>query len=1041
MRHELAALRHQDDTRGIGDVLPSQDGNGSNPSTRENEISSAARDLLESGYFDPEYYAASVGKEALTGIDAATHYLRYGSRADIAPHPLIEPEYIPVPVRDALKGGAYRALLDYLSSSQSRTHAWGPVFDPRAYAANRASNGDRSFLFSTLTAASKLPVSQDFEGPVPTFAEVREAGLLMAARTRTQVDTLVPAKRPDWDEKAEREWILRTGSRVLKREPVVSIVMAALNRENVIRGAIESVLRQSYRHWELIVVDDGSTDATAAIVRELAQSDTRIRLLERPHGGVSRARNAGLRSARGELIAFLDTDNLWRPRFLELSVKALDAEAKVLAVYAGMRIETSNGSVEYLGAQVSVAHLAKGNAVDLNTVVARATAIQSVGEFDASIKRWVDYDLILRLSAAGELRYLPFVGCDYDDRSTGTRITTGESRNWQFVPMGKHLVDWEGLWTLTERRIPGRVSIVVLTFQEHRKTRTAVDAILRTTGDLDVEVILVDNGSRPAVSRSLSARYAVHPRVSFHRLARNYNFAIGANYGFSHSSGEFVMFINNDTEVRPGWLQPLLERIRNTSALAVQPLLTYPNGTIQTAGTVFMERRGLPVHFLAHHPQADAVRHGGVGLSAITAGAMLVRAETFVLLRGFDPIFVNGYEDVDFCLRARARLGGQFEVESRSVVVHEESQTPGRFALEQENQSILLARWSESIDGTDIAHYRAVGFDVPHTKPTTTHARPLVVRPRREELSSVGAVRPSLRWAIKIGAAAGTSGDKWGDVPFAADLGSALEGVGQEVVIDRHGAFVRPTSYLDDVALILRGRHPVPRQAGRLNVMWVISRPDLVTIEEIRACDLVYAASPKWAKRMSELSGREVRVLLQATNGDRFNPDVPCDTSVGDVVFVGGARTEANGRPAVSMALAAGADLQLWGPGWAEFVAGEYIRGDFLEFSKTPAVYRSAGIVLNDHWADMAEWGFINNRTFDAVAAGTPVITDPVDGLEIFGGAVVACDDVATMRHLLKDRSWEPNDERMSQISLQVRDEHSFKARAAALVDDVLRLR
>lgn len=1047
VRRELERMKrdHGSDSVAAGSATASAGGQRSSTPKKLAREESAAVALATSGYFDREFYATASGYLSVsknpdpTPSGAALHYLRYGSLAGHSPHPLIEPEYIPAHVRQSMKEGNPGALLAYLRSDEALTHAWGPIFDPRvALAAHGSDLRKLPCLFDAFRTNVPLPVPAGFCGPVPTSAEARVTAMDHAASTRSQFDAHVPGKRSDWDADAEAAWIADVGSRAVDGEPLVSIVMAAWNRESVIFRAIDSVLEQTYPNWELVVVDDGSTDSTAEVVRAYAREDERIRLVQGDHGGVSRARNLGIEAVHGELIAFLDTDNVWLPRFLELSVKTFLAEPDIQGAYAGMRLSAADGTLTYLGAQVSVAELAKGNAVDMNTLVLRASVVDEVGGFDTTMKRWVDYDLVLRVAAVGELRYMPFIGCDYFDGDTEDRITSAQSANWQFVPMGKHMVDWERLPTPLACRVADRVSVVMLAFQEHRRTQQSIDAVLRTTAEMDVEVVVIDNGSRPAVGRSLSARYAQHPRVSFHRLARNYNFSIGCNVGYARSTGEFVMFLNNDTEVREGWLAPLVERLKTSSALGVQPLLVYPNGTVQTAGTVFVERGGLPVHFLSGHPQDDAVRHGGKGLKAVTAGAMLVRASTFERVRGFDAIYANGYEDIDFCLRAGAELGGCFEVEPRSVIVHEESKTPGRFARETDNQKILLERWRTELPGPEWHHYRDLGFDVPHLTPTQAHARPIIVRPRIAINDATRGTIPCLRWALKIGAGAQASGDKWGDVPFARDLGDALEELQQEVVIDRHGAFSRPSSYLDDVVLTLRGRFPVPRQSGRVNVLWVISRPDLVTIDEIRGYDLVYAASPLWAERMSELSGREVRVMHQATNGARFNPDIAPDASTDDVVFVGGARPESAGRPIVSMALEAAADIGLWGPNWVKYAPDSAVRGDFLPFEDTPRVYRSASIVLNDHWADMAQWGFVNNRTFDAVAAGTPVISDYVEGLEMFDGAVVSCADAETMAKLLQDRSWQPSPDRMAEISSRVRLEHSFIARANTLLDDVL---
>jgi teichuronic acid biosynthesis glycosyltransferase TuaG len=99
--------------------------------------------------------------------------------------------------------------------------------------------------------------------------------------------------------------------------------MPAYNREKPIAAAIRSVLAQSYRHWELIIVDDGSRDRTYRIAREFSTKDPRIRCYQKKNGGPGSARNFGIDRARGEIIAFLDSDDLWVPRKLEVQLRAM----------------------------------------------------------------------------------------------------------------------------------------------------------------------------------------------------------------------------------------------------------------------------------------------------------------------------------------------------------------------------------------------------------------------------------------------------------------------------------------------------------------------------------------------------------------------------------------------------------------------------------------------------------------------------------------------------------------------------------------------
>lgn len=129
------------------------------------------------------------------------------------------------------------------------------------------------------------------------------------------------------------------------------------------------------------------------------------------------------------------------------------------------------------------------------------------------------------------------------------------------------------------------------------------------------------------------------------------------------------------------------------------------------------------------------------------------------------------------------------------------------------------------------------------------------------------------------------------------------------------------------------------------------------------------------------------------------------------------------------------APVGLWGPGWGKIAPTHMVRDGYLDGETLPKAYRSANIVLNDHYPDMAEWGFINNRTFDAIASGTPMITDLNEGLELFDGAVVVADSVERMRSLVVDRRWLPAPGKMAQLSQMVRSEHSFDVRARRLLE------
>src|SRR5205814_6631728 len=99
--------------------------------------------------------------------------------------------------------------------------------------------------------------------------------------------------------------------------PLVSVIIPAFNAQQFIAAAIQSVIHQTLQHFEVIIVNDGSTDSTASIVASFCENDPRIRLITQPNGKLPKARNTGLDAASGEFVAFLDADDIWQPTKLE----------------------------------------------------------------------------------------------------------------------------------------------------------------------------------------------------------------------------------------------------------------------------------------------------------------------------------------------------------------------------------------------------------------------------------------------------------------------------------------------------------------------------------------------------------------------------------------------------------------------------------------------------------------------------------------------------------------------------------------------------
>jgi glycosyltransferase involved in cell wall biosynthesis len=189
---------------------------------------------------------------------------------------------------------------------------------------------------------------------------------------------------------------------------VVSIIIPAFRASAYIAQAVRSVFNQSYRDFEVIVVNDGSPD-TAQLIEVLAPWRDRLIYIEQENGGAGAARNMGLSRARGDLVAFLDADDRWLPGFLESQVRFLETHRDCDMVYADARLsgDTPLAGSTYMATTpsegvVSVQSLlAQRCTVITSAVVARRAAIEATGGFDASLRRGQDFDLWVRMAHLG----------------------------------------------------------------------------------------------------------------------------------------------------------------------------------------------------------------------------------------------------------------------------------------------------------------------------------------------------------------------------------------------------------------------------------------------------------------------------------------------------------------------------------------------------------------------------------------------------------------------------------------------------------------
>jgi glycosyltransferase involved in cell wall biosynthesis len=203
-----------------------------------------------------------------------------------------------------------------------------------------------------------------------------------------------------------------------ERAPNVSVIIPAYNAARYLAEAIESVLTQAFQDFEIVLVDDGSTDSTLRVAERYRE---RVQIYEQTHLGPSAARNAGLRLARGEFLAFLDADDRFLPGKLARQVAYLRANPQVDVVYSngyGYRItehrkeeQRTFTSLGYLNKnlgipEISLPKLAIQNAFPIHAALSRRQAILDVGGFDEILLGREDWDLWLRVAEAHRFAYL-----------------------------------------------------------------------------------------------------------------------------------------------------------------------------------------------------------------------------------------------------------------------------------------------------------------------------------------------------------------------------------------------------------------------------------------------------------------------------------------------------------------------------------------------------------------------------------------------------------------------------------------------------------
>jgi glycosyltransferase involved in cell wall biosynthesis len=267
-------------------------------------------------------------------------------------------------------------------------------------------------------------------------------------------------------------------------QPAISVVVPAHNAERYLAAALDSLRAQTLSAWQAIVVDDGSSDGSAAIVGRY-RDDARIAIVRQEHRGLAAARNHGLARCAAEYVAFLDADDLWQPTYLAEMADALDAEAEAVAAFAGWQyidrsgqplpqaIVPSRASADRLGDE-----LLYRNALVPSGVVVRRAAIDACQGFDIEFVQAQDWDLWLRLLARGPFVAVPKRLVWYRTHGENMSEDVAVAERYRLKLLRRHLGiagDPAG-WTEAQRRAIGYAYFAsALAYFRHGRLADGVD--------------------------------------------------------------------------------------------------------------------------------------------------------------------------------------------------------------------------------------------------------------------------------------------------------------------------------------------------------------------------------------------------------------------------------------------------------------------------------------------------------------------------------------------------------------------------------------
>jgi GT2 family glycosyltransferase len=455
--------------------------------------------------------------------------------------------------------------------------------------------------------------------------------------------------------------------------PKISIVTPVFRTpEGFLRKCVDSVKKQVYPNWELILVDDCSGNPRlSSLLQAFVNEDRRIRKIALDSNtGIAGATNAGIALCSGEYVALLDHDDELSPDALFQVVQALGQDPSIDVLYSDEdKIDQQGAHKEgFFKPDWSPDLLLSMNYV-CHFLVCRRSLLQEVDGLRLGFDGSQDYDLILRLSErTSKIHRIAKVLYHWRIHEHSTAANTAQKP--AASDAGRHALEQHLLRTGVQAKVlengtchyrvkydivgQPEVAIIIPTGGSHT-LEAAIESILAVTSYPNYRIVIVDNSSGENVLRTISRFQRHHPIGAIDLRGTPFNFSLLCNSAARRTTAEYLLFLNDDTTIiTPAWIESMLEHAQRPHVGAVGALLLFPNGTIQHAGVVtgLLGTAGHSFRGLPDQPLYFAFPHVVRNCSAVTGACLMTRREVFDAVSGFDETNLpTCFQDVDLCLR------------------------------------------------------------------------------------------------------------------------------------------------------------------------------------------------------------------------------------------------------------------------------------------------------------------------------------------------------------------------------------------------------